>query len=141
MHEGTPPTLQHGSELLTHLRQQFSMPLGMVKVSAGSEALNIRRLTLQVIDRAKRDAPGQWVLLVWLSPTSGGAPSATGNTVSVVAGTGTLQTITANAAYRLITDANGRAQIDVEISGAATRYVETVVEGKVRESAAITWGA
>ncbi len=141
MRDGTNPTLAHGPQLSQQLLVQFSKPLAVCKVSAGAEATNVRRITLQVIDRANRDAVGRWVVLVWLTPTSGGDPSATGNTVAAVAGTTVLQEITADAAYRLITDENGQAQIDVTVSGAATRYVETIVEGQVRESAAITWAA
>lgn len=141
MAEGTEPTLQQGPNLLVQLRAQFNTPLAVCKVSAGVEATNVRRITIQVVDRLKRDAGGRWVITVWLAATSGGAPSATGNTVAAVSGTTILSTITANAAYRLITDANGQAQIDVTISGAASRYVGSIVEGKVRESEAVTWGA
>lgn len=141
MADGTEPTLQHGPNLLAQVRAQFHTPLAVCRVSAGAEATNIRRVTIQVMDRLKRDVPGRWVILVYLSPTSGGAPSSTGNTVAAVTGTTVLQTVTANAAYRLLTDENGQAQIDVTISGAASRFVSTVVEGKVRESAEIEWGA
>lgn len=139
--EGTQLTLPHGETLMQHLRAQFSVPLARCTVTAGDEALNVRRLTIQVIDRLGREAAGRWVVLVYISATSGGDPSATGNTVSVVAGTGTLETVTSNAAYRLITDADGQAQIDLTVSGSATRYVSTIVEGKVRESAAVTFAA
>lgn len=141
MLEGTDPTLQHGAALTQQIRQQFSTPLALCRVTAAAESADKRRISIQVIDRLKRDATGRWVVLVWLAATSGADPDDTGNTVAIVTGTGTLQEITANAAYLLITDSTGLAQIDLTISGAASRFVNTIVQGKVRESAEITWAA
>lgn len=137
--EGTQPTLQHGSATFEQqVRAQFSTPLALCKVSAGDETANIRRITLQVIDRIKKDVPGRWIIAVYLSGAAGGDPSATGNTVSIVTGTLWRQ-VTANAAYELVTDDTGQASIDVEVSGAGSRFVSTAVLQRLRESSEITW--
>ena len=56
--------------------------------------------------------------------------------------TGTeLRELTANADYEVITDATGQAAIDVQISGAASRYVPAEVDGQIASSGEITWAA
>jgi len=77
---------------------------------------------IAVVD-SNGDAIAERALLrVWVSDTDFGAPSDTDNTVAVATGT-TIQTVTANAHYLILTDATGAAEIRVTLTGAASRYV------------------
>ncbi|MBP7430720.1 MAG: hypothetical protein KBC05_14900 [Candidatus Hydrogenedentes bacterium] len=67
---------------------------------------------------------------VWISTTDGGAPSATDNTVAVTTGT-SIQAVTANAHYLILTDATGDAAITVTVAGAGDRYVMVECGGRV----------
>ena len=119
------------------VRSQFNRARAEVKVTAAAEATNARRITLQVIDRLKKTFPGRWLIDVFVTGSSGGNPSATGNTVSWV--TGFPLTVTANAWYRVITDSTGLAVFDLTISGAATRYVCSTIGGEFKESEPLAW--
>lgn len=128
-------------ETLHFARQWFDTPIAGVGITAdteGTHGANTRRFSIQVKDRLRKDWAGRWVVLVWVSETDGGDPSATGNTVAVVAGTYTVQTVTANAVYVLLTDANGSAAFDLTIAGTASRYVNGIVIGKA-ESKPFIW--
>lgn len=127
--------------LLSRVREWFDTPVAGVGITAdteGTNGANTRRISLQVKDRLRKDWPGRWIVLVWVSATDGGDPSATGNTVAVVSGTYTVQTVTANALYLLLTDSAGLAKLDLTIAGVASRYVNGIVIGKA-ESKPFTW--
>lgn len=123
---------------LQRMREFFDVPVASVSVEAGAEAGNARSITLQVRDRLRAAWPGRWVLRVWVSASSGGDPDATGNTVAFTAGT-VMATLTANAAYDVLSDADGKAVFTLTIAGAATRYVSAVVMPGLVQSAALTW--
>lgn len=92
-------------------------------MTSDAEATNMIRTHIDVEDRgATMDAASRRVLDVWVGTTDMGLPSATGNTVTFNKGT-ILQTITANAHYRVISDVGGEIEIDLTVAGAATRYV------------------
>ena len=122
------------------VRSHFDEDIASLRVTAGSEAANARTLTLQVIDRVKREWKDRFLIEVWLQATATGAPSATGNTVAWVTGTVT-ETVLPNAHWRVITTVDGLASLDVTIAGAATRYVGFVIGSIVQVSSAITWAA
>ena len=46
-----------------------------------------------------------------------------------------------NAAYKVISDANGTVAIGLTISGAATRYIMAEIDGRIYSSGEITWAA
>lgn len=124
--------------VLRALRTHFDSPLAHCHVSVGAEAANVRRVTLQVRDRIRSEWPDTWLVLVYLTTTSGGDPSSTGNTVEFVTGN-VFTTMLPNGAWEVISDEDGVIAFDVTITGAATRYVVSAVRGKVRESEAIAW--
>lgn len=92
-------------------------------MTADAEATNMIRSHIDVEDRGgTQDTSNQRLLDVWVSDSDLGAPSATGNTVVFNKGT-IIQTVLANAHYRVLSDASGEIEIDLTVSGAATRYV------------------
>lgn len=134
---------QEANEFMTlqRVREFFDAPIAGVGITGdteGTHGANTIRVSLQVKDRLRKDWPGRWVVLVWVSATDGGDPDATGNTVAVVAGTFTMQTVIANAVYMLEASTAGLAQIDLAVAGVASRYVNAFVLGKA-ESKAITF--
>lgn len=100
----------------------------------GSEAANVRRATIQVVDRQRFNRPGRYLVRVWVwsgeFTGSGGA-----QTLSVA--TGTLQAaVTANECVDVITTGAGTAAVDVTIVGAANRTAHAVVIDEIQTSTA-----
>lgn len=134
------PTLSHNpASFADEVRANFDTPIWSVRVSAGAEAVDKRRITLQVIDRRSRDALGVYWAVLWLTATSGGIPDPTGNTVAFISADTVLGTIEPQAAWFIQTGVDGAAAFDLTITGAATRYVGSIIIGKAKESRAITW--
>lgn len=134
-------SLQYGaspSEFKDSLRSLFDTPLATLAVTAGAEAANVRRFSLQTIDRLARPWDGRWLVELWVQATATGDPSATGNTVAWVSGT-VLETILPHSHFRILTDEDGRASFDLTIAGAATRYIGSVVRGRIKVSDGVTW--
>ena len=133
------PTDFRGMQVFAaEVARQLGLPIADVIVTAGAEAANVRRITIQVVDRLETQWTARWEALVWLSSTDGGDTAAADGS-TIVNGTA-IQTITTDGAWRFISDANGRIVIDVELSGAGTRYVAvSIAGGQVRYSSAFAW--
>jgi hypothetical protein len=114
--------------------------LPSLNVTAGQESDDKRTITIQARDAAGNDLAERVLVRVWIATADYAAPSAEGNTVTVQTGT-TYETETANAAYKLISDADGKVEIAVTISGAASRYVFAEIDGTVYSSGEVTWAA
>lgn len=121
------------------VRQFFDDPPAVVQVLVGAESLSVRRITLRVTDRIGRTWANRWLVGFYLTTAAGGDPSATGNTFAVVAPAYLWQTVTANAAVYVLTDADGTADIDVTIAVPATRVAYAFVVGRPEPSDSITW--
>lgn len=115
-------------------------PLAEPAFTASAEVSNVITLQIQLRDRHRRNVVGRWPVDLWITTAADGAPSATGNTVSVITGT-TMQVYTANAAYRILTDDTGLAAITITIAGAATRFVYATIGGEAFASPELTWAA
>jgi hypothetical protein len=87
-------------------------------------------LSIQVKDLEGVAVAAPTLVRVWYSTTAGGAPSATDNTVAVATGT-IIQAVTANAHLLVLTDANGVAVLRVTLSGAADRYANVEIGGRI----------
>lgn len=122
----------HGDVTDYRGRSVFQLAGGLT-ITAGAESADKRTVTIQ-------GGPWRQAVRVWISESDYGAPSATGNTVTIAAGT-TLRTITANADYEVISDAAGKVDVDITISGAASRYVMAEVDGRIYSSGEVTWAA
>jgi len=132
--ERQPRTLAHETsefEFRHFVRQHFDSPpasCGVVANAEGTSGANVRRFTLQVKDRLRKDWDRRWLVTFYLAATSGGDPSAAGNTVAIVTGV-TSRVVLANAWYEVLTDASGLVVFDVTIAGAASRFVVAGVGG------------
>lgn len=109
-------------------------------LSGGAEAGDVIRVTVQARDAAGNALAERVLVRLWLAGSALGAPSATGNSVSVVTGT-TYAVEVANAAYKIISDAAGVVAVDIAVSGAATRHVMAEIDGRIYTSGAIAWAA
>lgn len=107
--------------------------VGIPTVTAAAEGSDIRRIT--VTGLAARQ-----VVRVWLATADYGAPSAAGNTVTLITGT-QIRELTANADYEVLSDAAGVVAIDVVIAGAATRYCIACINGLPVSSGQLDWAA
>lgn len=125
-------------DLVGRLGYLSTLPRLLVDVEAGAEAADARRLTFRVYNPDGKAEPGRFILMLWLATSSAGAPSGAGNTVAFTTGT-VLQTILANGAYLVLTDANGLAALDLTIAGAATRYPRAVVLGLSSPERSFAW--
>jgi hypothetical protein len=117
--------------------KNFDRPISLTRVTAAAEAANVRRVTVQVIDRNGISRSGRHSLLLWITDTAGGMPVTT-QTVALVSGDA-IMTIDVDGTYEIITDSDGKVVFDVTIAGAATRYIETAVRNPVEESVPLVW--
>ena len=124
----------------TEVRSNFDRDMASLRVTAAAQVGDVRRITIQVIDRVNREWAARFCVEVWLQATATGDPSSTGNSVEWVAPT-PYATFLPDGHWRVMTDANGKAQFDVEISGAATRFVGWCMGSEVQVSDSIKWSA
>jgi hypothetical protein len=110
-----------------------------VRVSYAAEAADVRRFTVQVVDRSGRAiTKSLWTLMVMFGTNARGLPSGT-QTVTLVTGT-LIQTISTHQCVMVATDEYGKAEFDVEVTGAGTRYVTGVVLGEIQPpTAGVVW--
>ena len=126
-------------QALRTLRAFFDTPLVECTVEASAEVADVRRITFQVVDRLKKPWAARWAVFFWIASTENGEPDSSGNTLSLVAGTQEIKALTANSAYIIETDGDGRAQIDLEVTGAGTRFFRSLVLGPVKSSQSVAW--
>ncbi len=107
--------------------------------TAGAEGGHKRTFTIQAKDAGGNSVTGRKLVRVWISGTEYAAPSATDNTVDNVTGGATIETVTAQAHYIFITDANGQFTFDLAVAGTTNRYVMMEVEGRVTSSGAVAY--
>lgn len=91
----------------------------------GTTAANTRRFTMQVANRKRSACRGLYLLMTVWGTTEAGGPGG-GQTVSVVTGS-LAASLVANQTLVVMTDANGKAVVDVSIAGAATLYPRVAV--------------
>lgn len=104
-----------------------------VRISAAAESTNVRRVTIQLVNRAREPVAARVPLTVLIASTQSGTPT-NAQTVSVVSGT-LYATYTTNAALLILTDSDGKIELDVTVAGAATRWITAVVPGWAAELA------
>ncbi len=109
-------------------------------VTKGTEAADVIRFTVQARDASGAvDQAGRRHVLIVVSASSFGAP---GGTQTVTFNTGTiLVTHTANQIYLVESDATGMIEVDVNVSGAGSRYVRASVGDSEPVELDGTWAA
>lgn len=112
-------------------------PLAHATYSAGDEAANIRRITVQVRNRRNEALHRRYIVHIWIATSTTGAPQ-NAQVVGFVSGT-LLETVLVNGEWRFETDANGQVIMDITIAGAATRYIRGFVLALADTSSKIDW--
>ncbi len=135
----TLSTPTSGDDFERLVRHHFDRPVASVKVEAGTEAADTRAFTLQVVDRRGKDWPGRWFVAWFITPTEGGDADATDNTVGALTAGTAWQTVTADAAYVSLSDANGLVAFDLTVVGAGTRYLYAAVVGRMDAGDPFDW--
>lgn len=131
-------------EAMARFAREVSEALARVGAAAtfhagpeGEHGADVRRITIQVRDGRGSSRPRQSMVPVYIADSDGGPPVAT-QTVAVVAGR-LVQTITTDAEWVLETDQDGKIVLDVNVSGAGTRYLNAAPAGLVDRSQALAW--
>jgi len=134
---GNPSVAVTGASLgLTQLAAAVVDLMPKLNVSAGSQSDHTRAITIQLQD-ADGNSLGERVLVqLWIDDSAYGAADATGNAVSVTTGT-TLETITANAHYTVVSDGNGTVVFDLTVGAGGTRYIMAEIDGRIYSSGAV----
>jgi len=109
-------------------------------LTAAAESGDDRQITVQARDAGGNNLAERVLVRVWIATGDYGAPSAAGNTVAIDTGT-QVQQITAHAHYLVASDAAGKVQITLTVSGDATRYVLAEIDGRVYSSGAVAFTA
>jgi hypothetical protein len=111
-----------------------------IAMTVTAESGNARTITFQAKDAAGNALAQRLLIRVWVGEDDYIWPEGTGNAVAVAGGY-VYEEELANAAYKIITEADGSAAITVTISGEATRYVLAEIDGRIYSSGALTWVA
>lgn len=109
-------------------------------ITAGAESADERTITVQAQDAAGEDISGRFLIRVWIDDSEYAPPDSAGNTVSIDTGT-IYETETANAAYKIITGTDGKIEVGITISGAASRYIMAEIDGRIYSSGEVIWAA
>jgi hypothetical protein len=109
------------------------------RADVGAEVSNVRRITVQVVDRLGVEWPGIWPVRVWIATVDGGGPAGT-NTLGVVTGT-LVSTLISGQYIEGLTNASGVLEVDLTVTGAANRFVRAFVVGIPVQVAATTFAA
>lgn len=114
----------------------------LVLESVGAAVGDHRAVTLQVKDKEGNSLAGYFVCRIWFrafSPWAAPADTLEGFVPTGGSDAFVLQTITAGRDYEIVTDANGRAVMDVEESSAAPpRYMHYLVVGRAEVANVMT---
>ncbi|MGC9455374.1 MAG: hypothetical protein ACP5HU_10995 [Phycisphaerae bacterium] len=117
---------------------QLRDSLPALEITASEQSGDTRTVTCRVTDAAGDDLAGRFAVRLWVTTSEFGPPDATGNTVTVSAGT-LLREIAANADYELITAADGSAAIDLAVTAPATRRLCAEIDGRIYSSDELAW--
>ncbi len=132
--------LEDASATAAKLTAPIQDLLASLSITAGDESGDKRTITVQAKDAGGADLAERLLVRVWVATSDYGAPDATDNSVAVETGT-TYETEIANAAYSIISDAAGKVEVGVTISGAASRYICAEIDGRAYSSGEVTWAA
>jgi hypothetical protein len=130
----SPAQLRQFAQQVRRSMQQHTID---ARITAGDEAANVRRITIQIVNRRREAMAGRFPVDVLIATTQSGTPS-NSQTTAVVAGT-LGDTYINNAWLKLLTDADGKIQLDVTIAGAATRWVTAAIPGWSIEAGPFDW--
>jgi hypothetical protein len=116
-----------------------------IEFEIGDEALDVIKVSMQVLDAdgKKLQGKGPFAFVSWFSDEPGGVVAAAAPDGGISEGTngGLIAELTAGLVSSIVTDADGRIDVDVEESGALSLYLNVALEDRVFTSPVITWAA
>lgn len=126
---------------LQQIGSLIDKPIVSCNVSAADESANIRAITLRVRDRGNTNLAGRWMVMVFVSLSSGGAPSSTPTFGTATAGTLIADLSVTSGENVRVYESNAAGTITVPVTYASTGniYVRSMVLGLVDESSAIAY--
>lgn len=109
----------------------------------GDEAENVINVAVQLKDIAGAEIKGATMCRVWLSDEVGGALCETAPSGTVVVGDAgaIIASLTAKTHLLVVTDADGKFDLDITEAGAKELYVNVEVQGHVYSSEKVTFAA
>ena len=114
--------------------------IAKVSVSVGAESSDTIAVTLQVQDAQGNSLSERFLLHAWLSDSQYGGECTAAPNSSTSWSTGTqLEEITTDKRWTVITDATGKAVLDISDSGTPTFYLNIEIDGRIYTSSAITF--
>ena len=109
-------------------------------LSVGAESSDTIAVTLQVQDAQGNSLSERFLLHAWLSDSQYGGECTAAPNSSTSWSTGTqLEEITTDKRWTVITDATGKAVLDISDSGTPTFYLNIEIDGRIYTSSAITF--
>lgn len=126
------------AQLALECAESNRRPMLRVFVTFGPEASNTRRATLRVVNRRGEPCTGVFLVAMAVGLAEDGAPGGT-QTLTVAKGHAFGGGISNQSAI-LLTHPDGSAEVDIAVTGAATRHVRAWVIG-TGSSASTTWAA
>jgi len=137
---GPVPNPAAGSVGPAQLADAIADLVPKITVAVGSESANTIQVTAQVRDAQDNANPATFLLHAWLSAAAYGPEVTTAPNGGVTVGVGaTLETVTANKRWRVLTNTTGAARFDLVDSGTPTFYLNVELDGKVYASLPITF--
>ncbi len=104
--------------------------LDKLALSAGAEAADVIQVTIQVQDADGANISRRATLTVWLAASDFGAPAAPDTSMNLVDGT-ELKEDTADALFRVVTDATGKATFDITEMTVVTHVLHAQLADRV----------
>lgn len=116
---------------------------GAPAFTIGDEAEDVINVAVQLKDIAGAEAKGATLCRVWLSDAAGGALCETAPSGTVVVGDAgaIIASLTAKTHLLVVTDADGKFDLDITEAGAKELYVNVEVQGRVYSSEKVTFAA
>ncbi len=137
--EGGDITDYRGGAILSVCRADYQDLMPNLNITAAAEVANERTITIQAQDAANNNLAERFLIRVWIGTADYGAPVAADGS-SVDTGT-TYEIETADAAFKIISDATGKVEVTFGMTGAATRYIMAEIDGRIYSSGQVDWAA
>lgn len=142
------PTPEGTAKFASQVSALFDRPRSSIRFTIGGEVTDTRRVTMQVVSRvgapatagvdyAENPTSNRFIVWMWVGTADFGAPAGT-QVLTVITGKA-LDVLASDTFLMLLTDENGIAAVDIEVTGAGTRYVMAASESEVCSAGAIAW--
>ncbi len=140
LHTHAASGIESGAVGTSELANAVADMIPKVDLTVGSESSNTIQAAIQIQDAQGNSLSQRLLVHAWLSDSQYGSECTAAPNTSTGWSTGTeLEEITADKRWTAITDANGRAVLDISDSGTPTFYLNIEIDGRIYTSSAITF--